>query len=59
MYQVFNMGCRMEIYCNETDAQLMIDTAHSFGIDAQVIGWVEAAEKQSLEIKVGEEVMVY
>ncbi len=59
MYQVFNMGCRMEIYCHEQDAQLMIDAANSFGIDAQVIGRVEAADKQSLEIKIGEEVMVY
>lgn len=59
MYQVFNMGCRMEIYCRQADAQLMIDAAHSFDIDAQVIGRVEAAEKKSLEIKVGEEWIVF
>lgn len=59
MYQVFNMGCRMEIYCAASDADTMMDTAKLFGIDAQVIGRVEAAEKQSLEIKVGEEVIVY
>jgi phosphoribosylformylglycinamidine cyclo-ligase len=51
MYQVFNMGCRMEIYCSQADAQIMIDTAKAFNIDAQVIGRVEAAEKQSLQIK--------
>ncbi len=51
MYQVFNMGCRMEIYCKPEDAQVMIDAANSFGIDAQIIGRVEAAEKQSLIIK--------
>lgn len=59
MYQVFNMGCRMEMYCKPEDAQLMIDTANSFKIDAQLIGRVEAAEKQSLEISIGEEVFVF
>ncbi|MES2776892.1 MAG: AIR synthase related protein [Bacteroidota bacterium] len=59
MYQVFNMGCRMEIYCSAADAKTMIDVSKSFGIDAQVIGRVAAAEKQSLEIRVGDEVIVY
>jgi phosphoribosylformylglycinamidine cyclo-ligase len=59
MYQVFNMGCRMEIYCKPEDAQTMIDAAKALDIDAQIIGRVEAAEKQSLEIKVGEEVIVF
>jgi phosphoribosylformylglycinamidine cyclo-ligase len=57
MYQVFNMGCRMEIYCRLEYAQVMIDAAQALGVDAQIIGRVEAAEKQSLEIKVGEEVI--
>ena len=48
MYQVFNMGCRMEIYCMEAAAQTMIEAAKSFNIDAQIIGRVEAAEKQEL-----------
>lgn len=50
MYQVFNMGCRMEIYCRPEDAQTMIDAARAMHIDAQVIGRVEAAEKTSLSI---------
>jgi phosphoribosylformylglycinamidine cyclo-ligase len=50
MYQVFNMGCRLEIYCKSEDAAVMIDTAKQFGIDAQVIGRVEAAAQQSLVI---------
>ncbi len=41
MYQVFNMGHRMEVYLNEKHAQAVIDVAQSFGIDAQVIGRVE------------------
>lgn len=50
MYQVFNMGCRMEIYCKPEDAQTMIDAAKAFHIDAQVIGRVEAANKPGLSI---------
>ncbi|AHF14696.1 AIR synthase-related protein [Niabella soli] len=55
MYQVFNMGTRMEIYTNEKDADAIIALAKSFGVDAQVIGRVEAAEKQELEIHTGTE----
>jgi phosphoribosylformylglycinamidine cyclo-ligase len=50
MYQVFNMGCRLEVYTEERHAQEIIRIAESFGIDARVIGRVEAAEAPSLEI---------
>ncbi len=57
MFEVFNMGCRMEIYCRPEDGQTMIDVAHRFNIDAQVIGRVETADKKSLLIKYkGEEI---
>ena len=59
MYEVFNMGCRLEIYCNEADAALMIDTAKSFEIDAQVIGRVEEFSKKELLIKANEEEIIY
>lgn len=55
MYQVFNMGTRMEIYTNEKAAGQIISIAQSFGVAAQVIGRVEAAEKQQLEIITGGE----
>lgn len=42
MYQVFNMGHRMELYVSPEDAQIIIDIAASFGVDAKVIGRVEA-----------------
>ena len=51
MYQVFNMGCRMEIYTDEDFASSIIDAAKSFNIDAQIIGRVEASEKKGLVIK--------
>jgi len=59
MYEVFNMGCRLEIYCGEDDAQIMIDAARSFNIDAQVIGRVEAAERKELVIVSGGEQISY
>lgn len=50
MYKVFNMGHRMEIYCEPQDAQAIIDLAHSFKVDAQIVGRVEAAEETRLTI---------
>lgn len=44
MYKVFNMGHRMEIYLSEEHAQKIIDISHSFGVDAQIVGRVEATE---------------
>ena len=51
MYQVFNMGCRMEIYTDENFASSIIDTAATFNIDAQVIGRLEESDKKGLVIK--------
>ena len=59
MYQVFNMGHRMELYLNEKHAQTVIDIAKSFGVDAQVVGRVEDSENCSLEINNGSEVLQY
>lgn len=59
MYEVFNMGCRLEIYCDASDAGIMIDAAKSFGIDVQVIGRVEEGRKKELVIRVGEEEISY
>lgn len=53
MLQVFNMGCRMEIYTQPTSAAAILEIAHNFGVDAQIIGRVEPAEKKSLEIQIG------
>ena len=57
MFEVFNMGCRLELYCNPEDAQQMIEIAQSFNIEAQIIGRVEAADKKELLIQYkGEEI---
>ena len=41
MYQVFNMGHRMEIYVRPEVAQQVIDLSKSFNIDAQIVGHIE------------------
>ncbi|WP_315510663.1 AIR synthase-related protein [Hoylesella nanceiensis] len=51
MYQVFNMGHRMEIYVSPEDAEEIIQISKSFNINAQVIGHVEEDNKPSLTIK--------
>jgi phosphoribosylformylglycinamidine cyclo-ligase len=50
MYQVFNMGHRYEVYLPAAYAQTVIDISKSFGIDAQIVGRVEAAAKKEVEI---------
>ena len=44
MYKVFNMGHRFEVYTDETTAQDIIQISESFGIDAQIVGRVEATD---------------
>ncbi len=52
MYQVFNMGTRLEVYCKDkTAAEEIVAISKSFNVDAQIIGRVEAADKSSVEIK--------
>lgn len=46
MYQVYNMGHRMEIYCRPEDTDAILAMIQTFGIDAQVIGRTEASQMQ-------------
>ena len=50
MYQVFNMGHRMEIYVRPEVAEKVIAISKEFNIDAQVVGHIEEG-KRSLTIK--------
>lgn len=45
MYQVFNMGHRMELYVPKEKAEAICDIARSFEVDAKVVGRVEANDK--------------
>jgi len=51
MFQVFNMGTRMEIYTDIKNADSIISVSKSFGVDAQIIGRVEKSDKAGLEIQ--------
>lgn len=45
MYQVFNMGHRMELYVSEAVAAEIISISKSFDIDGRIIGRVEASSE--------------
>lgn len=59
MYQVFNMGCRMEIYTSAQKAKEIIDVAESFDVEAKIIGRVEASEEKELIIECENEILYY
>lgn len=59
MYQVFNMGIRMEIYTSPSAADQLIRIADSYGVEASVIGYVEHADQKSLEIKTSRQMINY
>lgn len=50
MYKVFNMGHRMELYVPEKIAADIINISKSFNVDAQIVGRVEASDKNKLTI---------
>lgn len=51
MYEVFNMGHRMEICLPEHLAQSVIEISHEFGVGAKIIGRIEASGHKKLTIR--------
>lgn len=51
MYKVFNMGHRMEIYVSPEIANEIISISHEFGVEAQIVGRVEAFEGKKVTIE--------
>jgi phosphoribosylformylglycinamidine cyclo-ligase len=51
MYQVFNMGHRLEVYLEEKHAGSVIDTAAGFGVEARIIGRIENSDVKRMTIK--------
>ena len=51
MYQVFNMGHRLEIFTDANAADRLINAAASFGIDAKIVGRVEASASKELLLR--------
>jgi len=46
MYQIFNMGHRLELYCDKTVAEVIISISKSFDIDAKIIGYVKENDQK-------------
>jgi phosphoribosylformylglycinamidine cyclo-ligase len=59
MYQVFNMGHRMELYVPEHIAKEIITISQSFNIEAQIIGHCEAFAGKKLTIEVDSDSFEY
>jgi phosphoribosylformylglycinamidine cyclo-ligase len=59
MYRTFNVGHRMELYVPSTIANDLIAISQSFGVEAQVVGYVEAADKKQLTIHSPEGHLIY
>ena len=59
MYSVFNMGHRMEVYLPVASARRVIEISQSFGVEAKIIGRVEASSKKQVTIKNREGNFVY
>jgi phosphoribosylformylglycinamidine cyclo-ligase len=59
MYQVFNMGHRLEIFTDEATASSLIAEAGKFYIDAKIIGHVEASGKKELQLHVNDKIVSY
>ena len=59
MYQVFNMGHRLEIYTDEVTANNVIDICKSFNLEAKIIGNVEDHESNKLTIKTNKGLFEY
>jgi phosphoribosylformylglycinamidine cyclo-ligase len=52
MYEVFNMGHRLEVYCAEDVAHEVIAIAASFGVDAKIVGYVERGDSESNKVTI-------
>jgi phosphoribosylformylglycinamidine cyclo-ligase len=50
MYQVFNMGHRMELYVDPSIADAIIAISESFGVPANIVGRVEQSATKELTI---------
>ena len=59
MYKVFNMGNLLEFYTDEKTAEGLITLANKYQIPAQIIGRVEAAEKNELLVKTAHGEFIY
>lgn len=59
MYQVFNMGTRLEIYTDADTAREIIAIADKYQVETRVVGFVEVAAQKEVVVKTGEGELLY
>lgn len=62
MFEIFNMGHRMEVYCDRAAAGDVIATSQSFGVDARIVGEVrehDAPDRNAVTIRWQGEALTY
>jgi phosphoribosylformylglycinamidine cyclo-ligase len=59
MYQVFNMGHRLEIYVKPGEAEAIRKIAHQYNIDTRIVGKCEEADEKQVQIKTPDGVVTY
>jgi phosphoribosylformylglycinamidine cyclo-ligase len=59
MYQVFNMGHRMEIFTSEVAAPAVMDIATAMGVEARIIGRVEPSNQKKLTLLVKDQSILF
>ncbi|MHB1483114.1 MAG: AIR synthase related protein [Saccharofermentanales bacterium] len=59
MYQIFNMGHRLELYCDSEFAEKIIDIAESFNVEARIIGHVDKQEQKENRVMILDQGMEY
>ena len=61
MFEVYNMGHRMEVYCEPRDAAKVVKISESFGVEARIVGRTEESSGvgNSLDIKFDGQILRY
>jgi phosphoribosylformylglycinamidine cyclo-ligase len=60
MYQVFNMGTRLELYTDSVTAEAIIAIASKYQVEAKIVGYVEACDHKEVVVTTpGGEQIVY
>ena len=59
MYQVFNMGHRLELYVTPSIASKIISISNEFNVEAKVVGRVESSNTRKLTLKTPKGEFIY
>lgn len=52
MYKVFNMGHRLELFCDERNAEKIISISQKYNVDAKIIGHVESSGSDKNDVRI-------